>query len=161
MRKDEVVQAREERLVLERLRDKGIHFLLERQVHANADGAAPLGSTCCGGSFVGGLHQAGAAAGDDVTAHLGQSGCNPFHLVIRKGPRPGAGRAEDRDPVALALRGAQPGEVVDDLPQAEDRAHEDFLDVLLVREADGPRTWPGWFFCGHDWFLRYGFLALA
>jgi hypothetical protein len=59
---DEVVQPREKSLVLEHLFYKRINLLLERQVHANPDGAIALWSLGRSRSFVGGLHETRAAA---------------------------------------------------------------------------------------------------
>ena len=67
---DEVVQPGEERLVLERLVDERIHVLLERQIDANADGLLVARPGRRAGAFVGGLHQPGPAAGDDVAAQV-------------------------------------------------------------------------------------------
>src|SRR5262245_22711758 len=99
-----MVQPREKGFVLERLFDKRIDFLLERQVHTNTDGAVALRSMNRGSSLIGRLHQARTAAGNDVTAHLSQSSRNPLDLGIDMRPRLGPRRTEDRHPVALALR---------------------------------------------------------
>ncbi len=60
-----MMQAREERLVLEGLLDKRVHVLFERQLDADAHRARRAGGLR---ALVGRLHQARAAAGDDVAA---------------------------------------------------------------------------------------------
>src|SRR5262249_28460708 len=45
-------------------------------------------------------------------------------------------RAEDRHPVALLLRGPEPGEVVDHLPQPEDGVDDDLPHAVLVGQRD-------------------------
>src|SRR5262249_17731162 len=96
-----------------------------------------------GRPLVGGLHESGTAARDDVTAHLGQGGRHALDLVVDESPRLGPRRAEDRHAVTLVLGWTQPGEVVDDIPETENGADEDLLDRFLVREADG-----SWLFLG-------------
>ena len=113
----EMMEAREERLVLEGLLDKRVHVLFERQLDTDADRARRAG--CCR-AFVGRLHQPGAAAGHDVAAHRRQTP-PPRASLRRRRTVPGlrAGRAENRHAIPVALRGAEPGEVVHDLPQIE------------------------------------------
>src|SRR5207247_8337150 len=78
--------------------------------------------------------------GDNVAADLGQRAGHAPRLLVRERARLGPGRAEDRDPVALAPGRPQPGQVADDVPEAEHGADEDLLDVLLVGEANRPLT---------------------
>ena len=89
-----------------------------------------------GGAFVGGLHQAGPAAGHDVAAERRQLAGDALHLLVDPVARIGARGPEDRDPEALALRGTQARKVVDRRPQTEERVDEDALHAFLVVEAD-------------------------
>src|SRR5438105_4610205 len=74
-----------------------------------------LGCVDSGRSLVGGLHQAGTAAGDDVAAHLGQGRRHALDLVVDIRPWFGPCRAENGHAVAVTLRGSQASQVVDDV----------------------------------------------
>ena len=120
-----MVQPRKEGAVLEGLGDERIHLLLERQLDVDADGAAQ--SRGIGGvrAFVRRLHEAGAAAGEDVAAHAGELRGELLHAFV--GGRAGleARGAEDGHAIVLPRGAAQAGEVVDDFPQSADGAFED------------------------------------
>src|SRR5262249_38615503 len=63
-------------------------------------------------------------------------------------------RPEDGDPIPIALRRSEPGEVVDDVPEAENRLREKLPHSCLVRQADrGGRF--GWL-VGHIGSSLYG-----
>ncbi len=87
------------------------------------------------GALVGGLHEAGAAAGQDLAAHLCQGGAESPDLVVDVCAGFGTRGAEDGDTEGVSLGRLDAGEVVHDFPQTEDGVHEDLLDGLLVGEA--------------------------
>ena len=85
------MQAREERPVFVGGSDKRIHILLERQLHADADRLrAPRPRR----AFVGRLHQARAAAGDDVAVQVGERRGCALRLLVAE--RAGLRRAEPK-----------------------------------------------------------------
>src|SRR5262249_38623816 len=88
------------------------------------------------GAFIGGLHQPRAAAGDDVAVHVGEPGGRALRFLVpeRSGLKPR--RSEDRHAIAVAPRRPQPSEVVDDVPEAEDRFDQDLSYSIFVGEAD-------------------------
>ncbi len=131
----EVMKAGEERLVLERLLDKRIHILLERQLDADANRPGRAGFLR---AFVGRLHQAGAAARHDVAAHRGKRRGRALHFVVHVGAGLRAGRTEDRNAVPLAFRRPEPRQVVHDLPEIQHGRAENLLDRLLVGQAHEP-----------------------
>jgi hypothetical protein len=94
-----------------------------------------------GGAFVGRLHQPRPAAGDDVAAHLRQPGRHPFGLFIGEGSRPHSRRTEDRYPITVVLGGLEPGQIVDHVPEPEDRVHQTLLHSFLVVQADRIGFW--------------------
>ncbi len=137
-REHELMQASEERAVLECVRDKGVGVLLEGQVDADADRLRP--SSHGGRSFIGRLHQSRSAAGDDVAPHLGQRRGRATGFEIRERSGAGPRRAEDRDAVTIAARRLEPRQLVDHIPQTQDRVHEHALDCLFVAQTDRRRT---------------------
>ena len=102
----EVVQPGEERLVLEDLADERVDVLLERQVDPDADRAPVAVRPGQPGPLVRRLHQAGAAAGDDVAAQAGQLRGQVADGRVDPVVGVGPGRAEDGDAVALAAASA-------------------------------------------------------
>jgi hypothetical protein len=134
-----MVQPREKSLVFKRLFHERVDLLLKGQLDTYADGAIAFRGIDGGCSLVGGLHETGAAARDDVATHLGQRGGNALDLFVDKRPRLGSRGAEYRHPIAFTFRRLQAREIVDYVPQAKDGADEDLLDRLLVRQADGAR----------------------
>ena len=143
----ELVQPREERAMLERLLDERVDVLLEGQVDADADRLRA--SRRAGGAFVGGLHQPGAAAGDDVAAHLGERRGHTLGFLVARTSRADPSRAEDGHAIALAPRRRQPREVVDDVPEPEHRLGDGLPHLMFVAETDrvGPST--QWLRCVH------------
>jgi hypothetical protein len=131
-REHELVQAGEECPMLEGFGDEGVDVLLEGQVHANADG---LPGPDCGRAFVRRLHQPRPTASDDVTIHLGQRRGHAFGFVIAESARLHACGSENRDAIAISAGWLQAGQVVDDVPESQDRVHQDLLHALLVAEA--------------------------
>src|SRR5262249_59813945 len=95
----EVVKPREKCAVLKREFDKRIHRLFEREIDTNTKRLARTLSDLA--TFVGCLHKAGTAAGNDVATHLRQSKSNALGLLINERPRLRPCRAEDRHPVTV------------------------------------------------------------
>src|SRR5262245_11167290 len=97
-----MMQAGKEGLVLEGLHHERVDLLLEWQLDADADRACRPSSVR---SFVGRLHQARAAASDDVTAERGKGGGGTLHLVVNERAGLRASRSEDRHAIAFVFRG--------------------------------------------------------
>src|SRR5262249_43556291 len=105
-------------------------------VDADTDGGLADVRARHAGSLVGGLHQPGPTARDDVAAHprqlRGQVADRRIGPVAGIGP----GRPEDRHAVALSSSLPEPGQVIDDLPQAEHGLRDDLDGRLFVAEPD-------------------------
>ena len=136
----ELVQAREERPMLEGHADERVDLLLERQVDADSDGADVFRRT--GRPLVRRLHQPWAAAGDDVAAQFRQRRRHALGLLVTERSLPRPCRAEDADAIALAPGWLKAGEIVDQIPEPEDGLPDDLFDRVLVTQADriGPRS---------------------
>jgi hypothetical protein len=97
-----MMQTSKECAVLKVQIDKGIGPLFERQVDPDPDGVAVLARDL--DAFVCGLHQAGSAAGDNVTVHLRQCLGNSLRLFVGNSPRFCSRRPEDGHSISFALR---------------------------------------------------------
>src|SRR5262249_14522541 len=78
---------------------------------------------------IGGLHEAGPAAGDDVHAHARQLEAERLHLVIDWIPSADARAAEDRNAVMLDALRLDLVEVADRLAELVDRLVEDVARI--------------------------------
>ena len=105
-------------------------------------------------AFVGRLHQAGTAAGEDVAAHPGQLRGELLHAFVRGRAGLEARGAEDGHAIVLPRGAAQAGEVVDDLPQSADGAFEDADGGVFVAEFDDVGLAEGWGFAWLDELSR-------
>src|SRR5215813_8609464 len=86
-------------------------------------------------AFVRGLHQARAAAGNDIAAHRRERGRRAFGFLIGKGPRLGPGGAEDADAITIAARWLEPGQIVYYIPQSEHGIRKNSLHGFFVIET--------------------------
>src|SRR5262249_4219186 len=75
------------------------------------------------------------AAGDDVAAELGERRRHALGLLVAKRPRLRACGSEDGDAISLASRWPQTREVVDHVPESQDRRGDDVSDAILVVQA--------------------------
>src|ERR1051325_1741452 len=129
----EVVQPREERPVPEDFVDERVGLLLGRQVDGQAEGAGVAVDLPLHRPAVGGVHEAGAAPGDDVDAHLGQLVAQFLDVFVDRIAAADARAAEDGDAVVLDALGLDLVEVVDRLPELVDGLVEDVrrIDAAL------------------------------
>ena len=114
------------------------------QLDVDADGAAQARGIDGVRAFVRRLHQAGAAAGEDVAAHRGEFGGELFHAFVRRRAGLEARGTEDGHAVVLPRGAAQAGEIVDDFPQSADGALEERDGGVLVAEFDDVGLSEGW-----------------
>ncbi len=121
--------------MLEDLLDEGVGALLEREADPDPDRPCSILGIGFGGPFVGGLHEARASTGDDVTAHFRQGGGHAPGLIVDPAPGCGPSRAEDRYTVPLVGRRPKAGERVDGLPETEEGLTKQRFHVVFVREA--------------------------
>ena len=90
----------EKRAVFEGLTDERVYFLFEWQIDSDADRLRLTGRA--GRAFVGGLHQAGTTAGNDIAAEFGQCGCRTFCFLVGEAAGFRPGRAKDRHTITIA-----------------------------------------------------------
>ena len=133
----ELVQARKERPMLERLGHKSIDILFKRQINSDPDGLGAFRRG--GGAFIGSLHQPWAA-----------------QLVVRSPSRPARRppawslrnrtfhlrpcRTEDRNSVAVAPGWFEPREIVDHIHRPRTEFARTCFHSLLVGQADRIRS---------------------
>src|SRR5262245_61182702 len=129
----ELMQPREERTVLESVSDEGVDFLLEGKVDADAKrSATPPGARR---ALVRCLHQPGPTAGDDVAAELGERRCHAPGLLVAERSRLHTRGSEDAHTISFPPRWPQTREVVDHVPESQDRRRDDVSDAILVLQA--------------------------
>src|SRR5262245_13201109 len=96
----EVMETRKESSVFEREFDEGVHFLLKRQINADADRLTTIAARQLY-AFVCRLHQTRPAAGDDIATHFAQRLRDSFRFFVGNRPRLSARSAKNCDAISI------------------------------------------------------------
>src|SRR5215471_448495 len=89
-----------------------------------------------GSAFIGSLHESGPSACYDVAPHLRQSRSDKLRRFITKAARLDARGSEDRHTITIVARRAQPGQLVNHVPEPQDGFDEYLFDALFIGKTD-------------------------
>src|ERR1700752_2364241 len=110
------MQPSKERAVFVSKLDERIHLLLERKIHADADGMCftrEIDALVCS------LHQSWTTAGNDVATHFRQRLRDPFRFFISNRSRLRSRGSEYGHAIAIPPRRLQARQVVNHVPQTQ------------------------------------------